>query len=262
MGRAFPLHRRGGSASCPRSSASSSCAAAASTSSIDPIDGSLNAKRGIPFFACLARDRGRRRGWATSSSATSATTARARSGGPRRGVWRLPEWLAGSTARCPRDSDRDALFEATRTARRREAGAWSASPTDAVMGSLALSLCHLAGGPGRRRLLAEAGALGRHRGGPLLVRERGLALDLVEDGRSPRPRSTSRPVAGRRGRHGGLPRLAPRPGRNSASGRRRRDPDRLLGLELRALAERRLLPARLPARAGSSFYASASTRSR
>ena len=49
---------------------------------IDPIDGSLNAKRGIPFFSRLARDRGRARGWATSSSATSATTARARSGGP------------------------------------------------------------------------------------------------------------------------------------------------------------------------------------
>ena len=49
-----------------------------------------------------------------------------------------------------------------------------------VMGSLALSLCHLAAGPRRRRLLAEAGALDRHRGGQLLVRERGFAIELFE----------------------------------------------------------------------------------
>ena len=35
-----------------------------------------------------------------------------------------------------------------------------------IMGSLALSLCHLAAGPGRRRLLAQAGPLGRHRRRP------------------------------------------------------------------------------------------------
>ena len=46
---------------------------------VDPIDGSLNAKRGIPYFSLSSRSPRATR-WTTSSSATSTTSAPARSG--------------------------------------------------------------------------------------------------------------------------------------------------------------------------------------
>ena len=54
-------------------------ATAATRVVVDPIDGSLNAKRGIPYF-CLSSPSPTATRWATSSSATSTTSARARSG--------------------------------------------------------------------------------------------------------------------------------------------------------------------------------------
>ena len=46
---------------------------------VDPIDGSINAKRGIPFFSLsIAIAEGER--WTTSTSATSTTSAPARNG--------------------------------------------------------------------------------------------------------------------------------------------------------------------------------------
>ena len=59
------------------------------------------------------------------------------------------------------------------------------------MGSLALSLCHLAAGRVDAVCSPEARALGRHRGRQLLVRECGLAIELFDDPPFGRRRSTS-----------------------------------------------------------------------
>jgi myo-inositol-1(or 4)-monophosphatase len=147
---------------------------------LDPIDGSLNAKRGIPFFSL--------------SIAVAA--------GPRMADVALgyvydfgsgEEWLARRGAGAfldgrpvegpiPKDEVEILAFEATRTdlvAERVGAMVGLAYRTR-IMGSLALSLCHLAAGrldavcslkPARSVDIAAA---------QLLVRERGLAIDLPE----------------------------------------------------------------------------------
>ena len=142
---------------------------------VDPIDGSLNAKRGIPFFSLSIAvadgdDDGRRDfGYVYDFGAGEEWTARAAKARPeRRARWRAR----------PKDEIEILAFEATLTSRSpREAPAFAGvAHRCAIMGSLALSLCHLAAGridavcslkPTRRRLAA----------GQLLVRERGLAID-------------------------------------------------------------------------------------
>jgi myo-inositol-1(or 4)-monophosphatase len=147
---------------------------------IDPIDGSLNAKRGIPFFSL--------------SIAVAA--------GPAMGDVHLgfvhdfgtdEEWTAerGGGARLngvplegelPKERMEILSFEATRTAlvAERAAAVVDLAYRLRIMGSLALSLCHLAAGrvdgvcslkPARAVDIAAA---------QLLVRERGLAIDLPE----------------------------------------------------------------------------------
>jgi myo-inositol-1(or 4)-monophosphatase len=147
---------------------------------IDPIDGSLNAKRGIGFFALsvavasgptmgdvefgFVHDFGSEEEW----TATSGEGA----------------FLNGHVLDGDRPKDRIEIlsFEATRTASVAEK---AAAVVDLayrlrIMGSLALSLCHLAAGrvdgvcslkPARAVDIAAA---------QLLVRERGLAIDLFE----------------------------------------------------------------------------------
>jgi myo-inositol-1(or 4)-monophosphatase len=147
---------------------------------VDPIDGSLNAKRGIGFFslsiavACgpimgdvefgFVHDFGTEEEW----TATRGEGAR----------------LGGQLLDSERPKDRIEIlsFEATRTASVAEK---AAAVVDLayrlrIMGSLALSLCHLAAGrvdavcslkPARAVDIAAA---------QLLVRERGLAIDLFE----------------------------------------------------------------------------------
>jgi myo-inositol-1(or 4)-monophosphatase len=147
---------------------------------IDPIDGSLNAKRGIGFFALsvavasgpsmgdvefgFVHDFGSEEEW----SATRGEGA----------------FLNGHVLDGDRPKDRIEIlsFEATRTASVAEK---AAAVVDLayrlrIMGSLALSLCHLAAGrvdavcslkPARSVDIAAA---------QLLVRERGLAIDLFE----------------------------------------------------------------------------------
>ena len=148
---------------------------------IDPIDGSLNAKRGIGFF---------------SLSVAVAT-------GPTMGDVEFgfvhdfgseEEWTAtrGEGARLnghlldgdlPKDAIEILAFEATRTASVAEKAAAVVELAHRlrIMGSLALSLCQLAAGrvdavgslkPARAVDIAAA---------QLLVRERGLAIDLFED---------------------------------------------------------------------------------
>jgi myo-inositol-1(or 4)-monophosphatase len=147
---------------------------------IDPIDGSLNAKRGIGFFSL-------------SIAVASGPTMGDVEFGFVHDFGAEEEWAAtrGEGARLnghvldgelPKDRIEILAFEATRTASVAEK---AAAVVDLayrlrIMGSLALSLCHLAAGridgvcslkPARAVDIAAA---------QLLVRERGLAIDLFE----------------------------------------------------------------------------------
>jgi myo-inositol-1(or 4)-monophosphatase len=147
---------------------------------IDPIDGSLNAKRGIGFFSLSV---------AVASGPTMGDVEL----GFVHDFGTREEWVAtrGEGARLngrpldgelPKDEIEILAFEATRTASIAEkaAAVVGLAYRLRVMGSLALSLCHLAAGrvdavcslkPARSVDIAAA---------QLLVRERGLAIDLFE----------------------------------------------------------------------------------
>jgi myo-inositol-1(or 4)-monophosphatase len=147
---------------------------------LDPIDGSMNAKRGIPFFSLSIAvadgaamrdvffgyvfDFGTREEWA------------ARRG---EGAFLNGERLDGPG---PKEEVEMLSFEATTTELVAEQIADMVGIADRtrIMGSLALSLCHLAAGrvdgvcslkPARSVDIAAA---------QLLVRERGLAIDLPD----------------------------------------------------------------------------------
>jgi myo-inositol-1(or 4)-monophosphatase len=147
---------------------------------IDPIDGSLNAKRGIGFFAL-------------SIAVASGSTMGDVDFGFVHDFGSGEEWTAtrGEGARLngqpldgdlPKDEIEILAFEATRAASVAEKAAAVADLAYRlrIMGSLALSLCHLAAGridavcslkPARAVDIAAA---------QLLVRERGLAIDLPD----------------------------------------------------------------------------------
>lgn len=148
----------------------------------DPIDGSLNAKRGIPFFSLsLAVASGPRMedvqlGFVHDYGSGEEWVARRGEGAFLDG-----QPLAG----LPRPKERVEIlsFEATRTdlVAERVAEMVGLAHRTRIMGSLALSLCHLAAGrvdavvslkPARSVDIAAA---------QLLVREQGLAIDLPED---------------------------------------------------------------------------------
>jgi myo-inositol-1(or 4)-monophosphatase len=161
---------------------------------LDPIDGSLNAKRGIQFFSLsLAVAEGADMGdvvfgYVYDFGTREEWSARRGEGAQLDG---LP--LEGPG---PKSEVEVLCLEATRTdlvAGRVSAMVGFAYRTR-IMGSLALSLCHLAAGrvdavcslkPARSVDIAAA---------QLLVRERGLAIELPEDGPFERARLD---VAGR-----------------------------------------------------------------
>ncbi len=150
---------------------------------VDPIDGSLNAKRGIPFFSVsIAVADGDRMGdvefgFVHDFGSGEEWVARRGEGALLNGK-RL-------TAK-PKDTIEILSFEATRTpliARDAPKVAEIAYRLR-IMGSLALSLCHLAAG----RVDAVCSLKGARSvdiaAAQLLVREAGLAIELFDD---PRP---------------------------------------------------------------------------
>jgi myo-inositol-1(or 4)-monophosphatase len=147
---------------------------------VDPIDGSLNAKRSLPFFALsIAIADGPAMedvffGFVHDFGSGEEWTARRGGGAFLDGEPLGPE--------LPRDEIEILAFEATRTASVAEQAAAMVGIAYRLrlMGSLALALCHLAAGrldgvvslkPARSVDIAAA---------QLLVRERGLAIELPE----------------------------------------------------------------------------------
>jgi myo-inositol-1(or 4)-monophosphatase len=155
---------------------------------VDPIDGSVNAKRGIPFFSLSLAV-------ADGDSMDDVTFGFVYDFGARE------EWVARRgggafldgiplTGPGPKDTIEILSLEGTTTEAIAGAvpGLLEVAHRVRVMGSLALSLCHLAAGrvdgvcclkPARSIDIAAA---------QLLVRERGYAIDLFEDppfGRAP-----------------------------------------------------------------------------
>ena len=148
---------------------------------VDPIDGSVNAKRGIPFFSLslavadgptmadvvfgYVYDFGAREEWVAERGGGARLNDRPLRGPP------------------PKDPIEILSFEATTTAYVAESASalFGVAERLRVMGSLALSLCHLAAGrvdavcslkPARAIDIAAA---------QLLVHERGSAIELFDD---------------------------------------------------------------------------------
>jgi myo-inositol-1(or 4)-monophosphatase len=147
---------------------------------LDPIDGSMNAKRGVPFFAVSLAvadgpamrdvffgyvfDFGTREEWTARRGEGAFLDGRALDGpGPKDGIEMLSFEATTTELVAAQIPDMVGLADRTR-----------------VMGSLALSLCHLAAGrvdgvcslkPARSVDIAAA---------QLLVREQGLAIDLPD----------------------------------------------------------------------------------
>jgi myo-inositol-1(or 4)-monophosphatase len=149
---------------------------------VDPIDGSLNAKRGIGFFSLsVAVANGPSMGDVELGFVHDFGTEEEWTATRGGGAYLNGHLLDGER---PKDRIEILVFEATRTASVAEkAGAVvDLAYRLRIMGSLALSLCHLAAGrvdavcslkPARSVDIAA---------GQLLVREQGLAIELPEAG--------------------------------------------------------------------------------
>ena len=147
---------------------------------IDPIDGSLNAKRGIPFFSLSIAVAD---GWTMDDVHFGYVydfgTGEEWWAEKGRGAFLDGEPLGPDL---PKDAIELLAFEATLTSlvAERAAGVVGLAHRLRIMGSLALSLCHLAAG----RVDAVCSLKGARSvdiaAGQLLVRERGLAIELFE----------------------------------------------------------------------------------
>ncbi len=147
---------------------------------VDPIDGSNNAKRGIPFFSfALAVAEGETMGdvvfgfvhdFGTGEEWTATRGAGAQLNGVPLG------------SQLPKERLEMLSFEATETETIAEKATAMVGVADRlrVMGSLALSLCHLAGGRVDGVCSLKGARAVDIAAAQLLVRERGLAIDLPE----------------------------------------------------------------------------------
>ena len=147
---------------------------------VDPIDGSLNAKRGIPFFSLsVAVAEGETMddvvfGYVYDFGTGEEWTAERGEGARLNGV------ELGPTR--PRERIEILSFEATLTSSVAEkaAAVVGLAYRLRIMGSLALSLCHLAAGRVDAVCSLKAARAVDIAAAQLLVRERGLAIDLPE----------------------------------------------------------------------------------
>jgi len=147
---------------------------------VDPIDGSLNAKRGIPFFSIsVAIADGETMddvlfGYVHDFGTGEEWTAE-RGKGARLNGAELSELR-------PKEEIEILSFEATLTSSVAEKAAAMVGVAYRlrIMGSLALSLCHLAAGRVDAVCSLKAARAVDIAAAQLLVRERGLAIDLPE----------------------------------------------------------------------------------
>jgi len=147
---------------------------------VDPIDGSINAKRGIPFFSLsIALAAGERMDDVFLGYVFDFGSGEEWIGRRNEGAWRNGERLGAIR---PKETIDLLCFEATRApliARDAPKVAELAHRLR-VMGSLALSLCHLAAG----RVDAVCSLRGARSvdiaAAQLLIRELGLAIDLFD----------------------------------------------------------------------------------
>jgi myo-inositol-1(or 4)-monophosphatase len=164
---------------------------------VDPIDGSLNAKRGIPFFALsIAVADGDRMddvhfAFVHDFGSGEEWTARRGEGA----------WLDGEPLGAVRPKERIEIlnFEATLTSlvAERAAAFNGIAHRLRVMGSLALSLCHLAAGRVDGVCSLKAARSVDIAAAQLLCREVGLSLALFDD---PRPFGEAELDLGKRSR--------------------------------------------------------------
>jgi myo-inositol-1(or 4)-monophosphatase len=148
---------------------------------VDPIDGSVNAKRGIPFFSfSLAVAQGSALGDVEFGYVYDFGSGEEWTATRGRGAFLDGEPLRGLP---PKDPIEILAFEGTTAsiiAERALAGA-SVAQRFRVMGSLALSLCHLAAGRVDAVCSLKAARSVDIAAAQLLVRERGFAVELFED---------------------------------------------------------------------------------
>src|SRR5262249_37866068 len=148
---------------------------------VDPIDGSVNAKRGIPFFAfSLAVADGPTMGDVALAFVYDFGSGEEWTAERGRGAF-----LDGSRlgAQRPKDTLEIVSFEGTTTPAiaARATGMTGVSGRLRVMGSLALSLCHLAAGRVDGVVSLKESRSVDIAAAQLLVRECGLAIELFED---------------------------------------------------------------------------------
>jgi myo-inositol-1(or 4)-monophosphatase len=148
---------------------------------VDPIDGSVNAKRGIPFFSfSLAVANGSTMGDVVFGYVYDFGSGEEWTAERGRGAFLDGQALG---AQRPKDTLEILSFEGTTTSAISELVAPVAQIADRlrVMGSLALSLCHLAAGRVDGVVSLKAARSVDIAAAQLLVRECGLAIDLFED---------------------------------------------------------------------------------
>jgi len=147
---------------------------------VDPVDGSVNAKRGIPFFALsVAVAEGPTMGDVTFGFVYDFGSGEEWTAVRGEGARLNGEPLAREL---PKDEIEILSFEATKTdsIAARVGGVVGLAERLRIMGSLALSLCHLAAGRVDAVCSLKAARSVDIAAAQLLVRECGLAIDLPE----------------------------------------------------------------------------------